>query len=1135
MAGEEIYLARMSAWIARALGETGGFASDLDTDALGFQMPDVIAADPAVAAAGAALADAGMRLVEAAEALDAAVGASDNGALVPALIQFVQGIYLYVDGTAALVDRIETAAAALAAAEANAVAGFTGLMARKLIDYLVLSQLEMRLPRTAFLLHLLGLLDWRVVEASGAINAPRFVRKDLKLDRIKQLIKAPAAHFQAVYGWGTPDFDPAEIMDAAVAFFHELAAIDIGKVGGDAFFEYGSHRWSRDSSVNPPGLRYDYTAEIGHNFSGRVELAPEWGTDITADLNIAGGAIFRLKPPFDVSVEPKTGTASGSFRFKTNRNPAARGFTIVGGNDLIHLTAEDFGIGGELVVGAATTGIVTIEPGIFAELKGLKLKLGSKDSDNFLASLLASAEIEGVFDIGLAWTLAQGLKVSAAGGLEIAIPMHQSLGPVTFESLYLILKILDDGSFALETSAAINGRIGPLSVSVERIGAEVLLAFSDGADAELGPLDLKIRFKPPNGVGLAIDAGVVRGGGYLYLDFEKGEYAGAMELVFSGFLAVKAIGLINTRKPDGSPGFSFLIVVTAEFGTPIQLGYGFTLVGLGGLLGLHRTMMLDELAEGVRTGAVESVMFPQDVIANAPRIISDMKRFFPPQEGSFLIGPMAKIGWGTPTIVTLSMGVIVEVPPGNIAILGVLKCVLPDEDAALLVLQVKFIGALEPTKKRLWFFASMFGSRVVFATIGGDMGVIVDWGEGGNSLLSVGGFHPRFKVPALPFPVPQRISLSILNESFARIRVSAYFAVTSNTAQFGARAELYFGMSAFSVDGHLGFDALFQFSPFYFVIDFSASMSVKVFGTGVFSVRVRGTLDGSSPYHVEGEGSISLLFWDIDLPFSHSWGSILDTVLEAIAALPILKTELLKRENWLALPPPGAALSVSLRKIDATQELVLHPVGALRISQRALPLNVDIDKIGNRKVADVSQLRIKVTASGLAEKARVKERFASAQYRDIDGAAKLSAPGYEKMDSGSDISVSGSDTRTSHAVKRIVLHELIIIDSNYKEHIRLFFRNPVEWFTSLLASNATARSPLSKASRAQKIPFADKVRAQDPGFVIASTVDNGAWDGAATFSSQAQALDVLAAQVRANPGAANDLHVIPAAEAGLAA
>ena len=63
---------------------------------------------------------------------------------------------------------------------------------------------------------------------------------------------------------------------------------------------------------------------------------------------------------------------------------------------------------------------------------------------------------------------------------------------------------------------------------------------------------IDVGFKPPNGVGLSIDAGVVKGGGYLYIDSDKGEYAGALELVFAGFLAVKAIGIITTTMPDGA-------------------------------------------------------------------------------------------------------------------------------------------------------------------------------------------------------------------------------------------------------------------------------------------------------------------------------------------------------------------------------------------------------------------------------------------------------------------------------------------------------------------------------------------------------------------------------------------------------
>jgi hypothetical protein len=1133
MAGEEVYVARLGAFIARALGETGGFATDLDTEALGFQMPDAIVTDPGVTAAGTALADAGIQLQTAADELDAAMTSGDQGALIEALLHLIEGLYLYVDAVTELIGSIDTKAQTLPAAERDAVGTFLLLMARKTIDYVVIVLLERNAPRISYLLRLLGLFDFEVVEATGGVGEPRHARKELKLERIKDLISDPAGHLAAVHKWGTAQFDPGDLFKGVLQFFHHEMSVEAGKAGGDAFLRIGPFFWSRDSSVNPPGLMLDYTARVAHDFRHRVELSEKWGIDFESDLSLTGGATLRLHPPFSFSLEPH-GSASGEFTFQANRNAGAQPFTIIGGNDLLRLVAQNAGVGVELTVGASTSGAVTIDPGVVARLQGLTLSLGAEGSDNFLASLLASADVRGVFDISLGWKLSEGLVIRAAGGLEIAIPMHQSLGPVTLETLYIILKIRDDGSFALETSAGITGHVGPLSAAVERMGAELTIAFVEGAEADLGPLDFNLRFKPPNGVGLALDAGVVKGGGYLFLDYEKGEYAGALELVFSGFLSLKAIGLISTRMPDGSPGFSLLIIITAEFGTPIQLGFGFTLIGVGGLLGLNRTMKLEELAEGVRTGAVESVMFPTNVIANAPQIISDLKRFFPPLNGVFLIGPMAKLGWGTPTLISASLGIIIEIPPGNIAILGVLKCILPDEEAALLVLQVKFIGAIEPTKKRLWFFASLFGSRVLFITLSGEMGLLIAWGDDANFVLSVGGFHPRFNPPPMPFPVPQRVALSILNESWARIRVEGYFAVTSNTAQFGAHVELYFGVSVFALDGQIGFDALFQFSPFYFIITFSASVSVRVFGVGVFSVNVHGQLEGTSPWHVEGAGSISLLFWDIDIPFSHTWGESADTVLPEIAALPIIKGEFEKRDNWVALPPAGAQLSVSLRKIDATQELVLHPLGTLKISQRAVPLDLSIQKIGNQKISDLDKAVLKV-GGALQRKSEVKEPFATAQFRDLDAAAKLSAPGYEKQAAGAVVSVSGAETRTSHSVKRVVLHELIVIDNNFKEALKRFFNFGKFWFDLYLGSNSTAQSVLSKATRDQKVPFADKIKADAPGFVIADMRDNSPWGGAATFASHAKGREVLAEQIKANPGMAGNYHLIPAAEARQAA
>ena len=43
------------------------------------------------------------------------------------------------------------------------------------------------------------------------------------------------------------------------------------------------------------------------------------------------------------------------------------------------------------------------------------------------------------------------------------------------------------------------------------------------------------------------------------------------------------------------------------------------------------------------------------------------------------------------------------------------------------------------------------------------MGLLVAFGDDANFVLSVGGFHPRFSPPPLPFPGPRRISFSILS------------------------------------------------------------------------------------------------------------------------------------------------------------------------------------------------------------------------------------------------------------------------------------------------------------------------------------------------------------------------------------
>ena len=276
--------------------------------------------------------------------------------------------------------------------------------------------------------------------------------------------------------------------------------------------------------------------------------------------------------------------------------------------------------------------------------------------------------------------------------------------------------------------------------------------------------------------------------------------------------------------PDGSSGFALLILITAEF-TPIQLGFGFTLNGVGGLLGLNHSTDVTALQVGVKTGAVNSILFPEDIVANITRIISDLKAIFPIVEGHFVLAPMAKLGWGVPTLITLELGIIIDIPSPQLIILEASKCILPTEDAAILKLQVNFAGGIDFTQG-IWFNASLFDSRLLTFTLSGDMALRIGWGDQPMFIISVGGFHPAFHEIPPDLTGMNRLSISLLSGDNPRITIQTYFAITSNTVQSGARAELYAEAAGFNVYGFLGYDLLVQFNPFYFIADIYAGLAL---------------------------------------------------------------------------------------------------------------------------------------------------------------------------------------------------------------------------------------------------------------------------------------------------------------------
>jgi hypothetical protein len=207
---------------------------------------------------------------------------------------------------------------------------------------------------------------------------------------------------------------------------------------------------------------------------------------------------------------------------------------------------------------------------------------------------------------------------------------------------------------------------------------------------------------------------------------------------------------------------------------------------------------------------------------------------------------------------------------------------------------------------------------------------------------------------------------------------------------------------------------------------------------------------------------------------------------------------------------------------------VLHPVGTLRVSQKAVPLDLPIDKVGTQKPNDAKRFVLQPAGdSGLAKRADKNESFAIAQFQNMDDAAKLSRPAYQPEHGGLELSAAGQALNSAQVVKRVVRYEEIIIDSNYKRFIRRFFGFFGSLFAHFLRGNAVSKSALSQYQKQLKQPFDEKIAINPEAYVVAFQANNKAFATAsASFHSEASARAFLQSQITANPGLHDSLHVI---------
>ena len=634
---------------------------------------------------------------------------------------------------------------------------------------------------------------------------------------------------------------------------------------------------------------------------------------------------------------------------------------------------------------------------------------------------------------------ARDASPSSNSGMSTTIPIGKTLlNGLQVHQLHVQMGPgKNNHDLGLEVSGAFAVNIGPFKASIDRLGMRFDLSFKEG---NLGFIDLDVGFKPPNGIGLVLDADIVKGGGFLFLDAERGEYAGVLELQFAKF-GLKAIGILSTHMPDGSPGWSLLLLIYGQFYPPIQLSWGFTLNAVGGMIGLQHGVSIEALKDGLRTGALDDVLFPKNPVADAPRIINRLRTIFPPTPRALVFGPMFELGWGTPNILKIRLGLLFQLDNalGNgrgenrpaslkkIILLGQLNVRIPTpvkpDTPAILKLIVDFFGYYDFSEQRLEFMARLRDSTVMGLALSGMLYVRADFGAADpgsrpNFILAAGGFHPKFlDLPAgVPAPI-DRIKLSF-NIGIVKISAESYFAITAATVQFGADIQIAAKVGPVELSGYLGFDVICFLEPrFYFEADIRAGVKVKYKGHTLASVTLELRLEGPGRWRAKGKVTFSILWWDISKSFDESWGSTPTIAPTQTNVAVQLRAALADPQSWRAQLPLGDAPAVTLAFDKGETAILAHPLGQLQVMQQVAPLNFDLQRFGNTSISGPRRFdidEVKVGTQVVASPAPAPAFFARSHFVDMTNEEKLSAPSFESFTAG--VTVGTSQYRTAPSI-----------------------------------------------------------------------------------------------------------------------
>ncbi len=507
----------------------------------------------------------------------------------------------------------------------------------------------------------------------------------------------------------------------------------------------------------------------------------------------------------------------------------------------------------------------------------ITLRLGSENIDLSLPVSFNDSTGKAENDPG-ASTIGDSTPQTADDGTKW-FPIQKNFGPVSFQRLGL--KYADSElHFLIDASLS----IGPLSLSLEGLGVHSPIS-PIKPRFELSGLGLSYSSPPLEIGGAFLRRHVVPASGEAY-----DEYNGEAMIKAKAF-SLSAIGSFAyynhqpslfiyavLEYPLGGPAFFFVTGLAAGF------GYNRSLL-MPGINNVSSFPLVASATQGDNSGGLEAGS-SEAISTKISQEVAQLSKYIPPTTGQYFLA----VGIKFTSFKLVDSFALLAVSFGRrleIDLLGLSTAVMPPREAgktipALAEVQLALKVVFLPNEGFLGIQAQLTKASYLLSRdchlTGGF--AFFSWfkdqkdsdAKAGDFVLSLGGYHPRFKVPA-HYPKVPRLGINWKVTPQLSILGESYFALTAHALMAGGHLKATWEDGSLKAWFAAGADFLVSWKPYHYDAEISLDMGVEYtfhfFGTHHISINVGADLHVWGP-PFSGEATVHLFIVSFTVDFGQN-------------------------------------------------------------------------------------------------------------------------------------------------------------------------------------------------------------------------------------------------------------------------